>query len=249
MDRHGILPDALDAACRMRAPKAIYMTPTYQIPTSAMMPLDRREAVVETCRRHGVAIIEDDNYGFLDETSVSLARLAPELCVYLTSMSKSVSAGLRLGYLQVPPAMLERVLAALRATTYSTMPLAGEIAARMIRAGDAARAAAWYRDLARRRAALVAALPDGRGRDMTPGSSQLWLKLPDGTSDGAFAAAARARGIGVMPAAAFSLDGAPVPAAVRVAFCAPDDDAAVARAFRELAGLLAAPVRVAPAAR
>jgi DNA-binding transcriptional MocR family regulator len=238
MDEDGILPEALEAACRRHAPKAVYLTPTFQIPTSAVMPQARRAAVVEICRRYGTPIVEDDNYGFLDPAGPALAALAPELCLYLTSMSKSVSAGIRIGYLHVPPAMLERVLGALRATTYSTIPLAGEIAARMIRSGDAARAEQWYRELARRRGALAGRLPDPSCVRTHPGSSQLWLSLPEGIGCRDFAAQMQRQGIGVMPGDAFSLDGAPAPGAVRVAFCAPESDSDVDWAFGRMAAFL-----------
>ena len=61
-------PDAFEAACRNGAIKALYTMPTLHNPTTAIMPEDRRRAIAEIAGCHGVAIVEDDVYGFLLDT-------------------------------------------------------------------------------------------------------------------------------------------------------------------------------------
>src|SRR4029434_2799803 len=63
IDEAGILPDALDSACRQTAPKAVYLIPTIHNPTTATMPLSRREAVAEILRANHLMLVEDDAYG------------------------------------------------------------------------------------------------------------------------------------------------------------------------------------------
>jgi DNA-binding transcriptional MocR family regulator len=239
MDGEGMLPDALASACRRRSPKAVYLSPTFHTPTTAIMPSGRRRQIVEICRRHGTMIIEEDCYGFLDDTTVPLATLAPERTTYFSSLSKCVSSGLPAAYVQTPIKVLERSLAALRATTHSTVPLVGEIATRMIRSGDAAAATSWYRDLARRRGALARLLPDQGLIGMNEGAHQLWLRLPANWRRDDFAETARRHGVGILPGRAFAPDGSPVPNAVRVCFCAPDSEVEVRTGFERLAELLA----------
>ncbi|MGL4891268.1 MAG: PLP-dependent aminotransferase family protein, partial [Aeromonas veronii] len=65
MDEEGLLPEALDAACRTRRAKLLYLTPTLQNPTTAIMSLARREAIVAIARRHDLLIIEDEVNGLL----------------------------------------------------------------------------------------------------------------------------------------------------------------------------------------
>ncbi|MBV8535070.1 MAG: PLP-dependent aminotransferase family protein, partial [Alphaproteobacteria bacterium] len=92
MDEYGLMPDALDAACRQTNPKALYCIPTLQNPTAAIMPAERRQEISEICRRHGVVIVEDDIYGFLSaDGPPPLTSFAPDSGVYLTSLSKSVA--------------------------------------------------------------------------------------------------------------------------------------------------------------
>src|SRR5262245_56565678 len=59
-DAQGLDPEAFEAACKRHAPKALYTMPTLQNPTGVVLPLERRRALAEIARRHGVAIVEDD---------------------------------------------------------------------------------------------------------------------------------------------------------------------------------------------
>ncbi|MGY3608194.1 PLP-dependent aminotransferase family protein [Bradyrhizobium sp. Leo121] len=74
MDEHGVVPTALDAACRRHAPKAVYLVPTIHNPTTATMPPCRREEVAEIVRRNDVLLLEDDAYGPLEPDAVPLAH-------------------------------------------------------------------------------------------------------------------------------------------------------------------------------
>lgn len=105
MDEQGLLPESFEAACREHRPRLLYTMPTLHNPTAIVMPESRRRAIAEIARRHGVFIIEDDVYGFLlDERPPPLRAFAPEITLYITSLSKSVAAGLRVGYVAAPRA-------------------------------------------------------------------------------------------------------------------------------------------------
>ena len=144
-DAEGLDPDAFEAACRRHAPKALYTMPTLHNPTGAVLPLARRRAVAEIARRHGVAIVEDDTYGRLcPDAPPPLAALAPELTYLLTSTSKSIAAGLRVGFLAASGAsgaarIVERLTASVVGLTWMSAPLTAEIAARWVRSGTALR--------------------------------------------------------------------------------------------------------------
>jgi DNA-binding transcriptional MocR family regulator len=102
MDEAGILPDALNNACRDHAPKALYLIPTIQNPTTATMPLSRREEVAEILRANDVLLLEDDAYGLLDPMAVPLAVLVPERTYFASSLSKCIAPGLRVSFLLTP---------------------------------------------------------------------------------------------------------------------------------------------------
>jgi DNA-binding transcriptional MocR family regulator len=240
MDGEGILPDALDAAIRRRAPKALYVTPTHNTPDNATMSAARREAIAEVCRTHALTVVEEDCYGFLEPGHRPLASLVPHLTIHFVSLSKSVSSSLPVAFVQHPARLVERANAILRATVYSTPPLMCEIAARMIASGDAAAASAWLRALARKRAKFVARALPGAARALRKGAHQLWLPVPAGwTPDGFVDDAARA-GVRLLPGRAFVPDGTAVPDAVRVCFCAPDADGDMKAGIERLARMISA---------
>jgi DNA-binding transcriptional MocR family regulator len=240
LDEEGALPDAFAALCRTGRVRALYTLPTLHNPTTATMPVERRRSLAEVAERHAVMLIEDDVYGFLAERPLPpLASFAPEHAFYLTSTSKSFLPALRVGYVHCPPALIERVAAAVRATTYTAPPLMARLASRWIEDGTADRLAREKRDeMARRQALAQRLLARWRYRS-APGAAHLWLSLPEPWEGEAFAAAARRRGVGVTPAAAFAV-GRHVPRAVRVCIGTPPTADLLERGLTRLAALLAA---------
>src|SRR5690606_21566023 len=107
MDDEGLLPDALDAACRADRAPLLFVNPTAHNPTTAAMSPARREAIVALARAHDLRVSEDDVYGRVPERRPPPhAALAPERTVYSGSAAKSVAPGLRLGALHCPPHLL-----------------------------------------------------------------------------------------------------------------------------------------------
>jgi DNA-binding transcriptional MocR family regulator len=232
IDEHGLVPAALDAACRQMAPKAIYCMPTLQNPTTASMPEARRREIAAICMRHGVTIVEDDIYGFLVEGAPpALSSFAPDHSILLTSLSKCVAPGMRIGYLRANESLMERIAAALRATTWMATPLLGEIAARLIRSGTAARMAAQMREEAKARQLIVRRVLPETEYDSHEASFHIWLKLPEPWRREEFAQQVRRRGVGLAPADAFAIGRSPVPHAVRIGLSAARDRAQLERAL------------------
>ena len=240
LDEQGLVPEALAAACRAGRVRALYTLPTLHNPTTAILPLERRRALAELAMRHDLLLIEDDVYGFLRERPLPpLASLAPDHAFYVTSTSKSFVPGLRIGYARCPPALVERVSAALRALTYTAPPLMARIASRWIEDGSADRLVAEKRaETARRQALACRLLARWRYRS-EPGAAHLWLSLPEPWHGEEFAAAAERSGVGVTPAAAFAV-GRQVPNAVRLCIGTPPTLAALERGLTRLEALLAA---------
>jgi GntR family transcriptional regulator/MocR family aminotransferase len=101
VDGEGIMPDALP-----RAPAAlVYVTPSHQYPTGHILSLERRHVLIAWARRSGCYILEDDydsDFCYEGSPLPSIASLAPDCTIYLGTFSKSLGAGLRLGYVVVP---------------------------------------------------------------------------------------------------------------------------------------------------
>ena len=239
MDEHGLLPEALESACRATGAKALYCIPTIQNPTASVMPEARRREIAGICRRHGIGIIEDDIYGFLpSQAAAPLSRHLPEQAIYVTSLSKCLAPGLRIGYLSADAALRERVNMAMRASNLMAAPLMAEVAARLIDSGRARSMALWQRAEAQARQKAAARLLKTGGLVTHPEAFHFWLRLPEPWRREAFAAEARVRGVGVAPAEVFAVGDRPVPQAVRVCLQAAASLSQAERALEILAGIL-----------
>ena len=238
MDQDGLRPDALDTACRATGAKILYCVPSFQNPTATVMSQARRLALAEVCRRHGVAVIEDDVYNIPGQSPAPLSNLLPESAVYVTSLSKSVSPGLRVGYLKAPARSLERMASCLRAFGTMSNAFMHEIAARCIRDGTATRLAhAQAAEACGRQALARAILPPARVNGH-PSSFHLWLQLPEPWRSESFASAALRHGVGVSAAEIFAVGRDPVVNAVRVCLSAARNRDDLGRALKILAELL-----------
>ena len=138
MDEEGLIPAALDELCRQHRISALYCTPTLQNPTTGVLSVARREALVAVCREHNLLIIEDEAHAVLvEDRPPPLSFYAPERSVLIGSLSKAVAAGLRVGYLHAPVPLISRIAAALRGSCWMATPLAMELASGWIESGVA----------------------------------------------------------------------------------------------------------------
>jgi DNA-binding transcriptional MocR family regulator len=216
-DDEGIDPDAFEDVCRQAPPKALYLNPTIQNPTTSTMPLDRRKAVVATARRYEVPIIEDDAYGMLPlDRPTPLAALAPELTYYISGLAKCVGAGLRIAYLSLPSARhARRITGIFRSLTVMASPLMVSLATRWIANGTAAAATEAIRQESIARQDLARTILPAGSYISKPQAFHLWLKLPSPWNRSSFAAQVRSHGIVVVASDAFTVNDTP-PEAVRV---------------------------------
>jgi DNA-binding transcriptional MocR family regulator len=238
MDEEGLVPEALDAACRSHHPRLLYCMPTVQNPTARVMSVRRRERIAEVAARHRLAVIEDDVYGFLGAKRYpALASFIPELGYFVCACTKSVAPGLRVGFLAVPPGDAGRFLEPLWATTVMASPLMAEITARWIDDGTADLMADARRDEARIRQQIARRILHDVELPGDPGAFHLWVPLPGRTSSAGFVAAAQQRGVLLIPGEAFAI-GELRTAAVRVSLGPPHDHDELARGVQVVAELL-----------
>jgi DNA-binding transcriptional MocR family regulator len=218
MDGDGLIPDALEAACRRGSVRVLYCIPTLHNPTSAVMPLRRRQEIVEIARRHDLAIVEDDIFGFLEpEAPPPLAVLAPERTYYVSSFSKLAAPGLRVGYVVAPATGAARVANAVFASLIMVAPVLVETAAHLVRNGTARRQMDRQREEAAVRGRILAETLAGAEVVTRPTSVVAWLRLPPPWGAEDFALQAHVRGVAVTPAAKFHVGRGAAPEAVRIA--------------------------------
>ncbi|MEO1017628.1 MAG: PLP-dependent aminotransferase family protein [Pseudomonadota bacterium] len=206
IDDNGLCPDALEDICRSHAATALYLCPTLQTPTTATMSPDRRSRIAESVRRHRLTLIEDDVFGLLKmDHPVPIAAQAPERTVYITSTSKCLAPGLRVGFVRAPAALAKPIHSAVNLTCWMTPPLMVEIAARWILDGTADRLTALQRTHAAKRQAIAAEVLAGHKVHADPYGLHLWLMLPGNWSADRFRSDAAARDVQIVEGAAFAV--------------------------------------------
>ncbi|WYK05182.1 PLP-dependent aminotransferase family protein [Cereibacter sphaeroides f. sp. denitrificans] len=229
VDGGGLRIDALEAAlARDPAIRAVYVTPHHQYPTTVTMGAARRLQLLELAERHGLALIEDDydhEYRFEGRPVLPLAARAPEglPLIYVGSLSKLLSPGIRLGYALAPEPLLARMAAARAAIDrQGDAPLEAALA-ELIRDGDLGRHARKARRVYRMRRDLLAerlgAQLAGRATfDLPAGGLALWLRCAGGSAE-TWAEAAGQAGLALLPGTRFALEG-PAPHAFRLGYAA-----------------------------
>jgi 2-aminoadipate transaminase len=125
IDKQGMNTDYLEEALRA-GPKFIYVLPNFQNPTGVTLSLERRHRLVELADRYGVPIIEDDPYGqlrFEGEHLPAVVTLDDQFrnnnggcyhgnVIYLSTFSKILSPGLRLGWVIAPEEVIRKLVQA-----------------------------------------------------------------------------------------------------------------------------------------
>ncbi len=239
MDEHGLDPDALEAAARAGDARALYTVPTLQNPTCLTMPLERRERIAAIAREYDLAIIEDDVFGvFQPDAPPPLFSLAPELGYFITSISKALAPGLRIGYLVAPTMSMDAVGKAIYASTVMPAPLMAAVTTELLISGKSERVISARRREARARMDVVRNKLAPFGVIAPQLGIHAWLPLPEGWTGMRFAEEARALGVAVTPAEAFSLKPESAPHAVRICIGPPADRVQLATGLDALTRLL-----------
>lgn len=239
MDGEGVLPEAFDAALRRSGARIAYLMPTLHTPATSTLGEARRREIAAIAERRETTIIEDDVFGFLPrERPAPIAALAPSRTVFVTSVSKSMAPGLRVGYVVAPAPLLSAIEAAIAVSSWMPPPLMAEIARRWIVDGTGTRLNAGQQAHAARRQLMARRLLGNRPYSAAPDGLHLWLPLPPEWQVSSFVAAAREAGVLVNAGDLFA-SGADKPSAVRLCLSHEVDDHRVETGLAVIGGLLA----------
>lgn len=206
MDEHGLSLEALEEACERFRPALLYTIPTFHNPTGVSLPAERRQALLRIAHRYHLLVVEDDAYGFLgfEEPAPPPLKALDEWgqVVFITSFSKMLLPGLRLGALIADPRLLPRLAAVKQSTDLVCSPVLQRGLASYLRQGLFARHLERIRPVYRERAramlaGLAAALPPSCAWTHPAGGLSVWVTLPPGLDERDVYRAALARDIGV----------------------------------------------------
>lgn len=148
MDDDGMNTDYLEEALRA-GPKFIYVLPNFQNPTGVTLSLERRSKLIELADQYGVPIVEDDPYGQLryeGEHLPSIVVLDSQFrddgtpcyrgnVIYLSTFSKTLAPGLRLGWVVAPPEVISKLVQAKQGADLHTSTFTQIVAHEVSRGG------------------------------------------------------------------------------------------------------------------
>lgn len=137
VDRQGMVVDPILA--EPHRAKAVSLTPSHQFPTGATLALDRRLALIEWAARHQAWIIEDDydsEFHYAGKPTACVQGLDPhDRTLYIGTFTKSLFPGLRIGYVVLPPQLVNPMTVGRTLLDGHTAPMAQLTLARFMEGG------------------------------------------------------------------------------------------------------------------
>lgn len=216
VDRNGLNPERLASALTKGDAKLLILVASFHNPTGMTLSLTRRERVLALTRAHGIPLVEDDTYADLRFSGkpVPSFRMLEDAdhVIHVGSFSKSLAAGLRLGYMVARQPLLDRLAPLQEVHTIALPTLSQAVVAHFLESG------AFHRHLLRlrralreRRDAMLEALhrefPKGTEVTEPKGGMHLWVVLPEDCSSLDLLRAATSHGLGFAPGPLFFADG------------------------------------------
>lgn len=215
-DANGMDVDWVERYVEQHRVKAIYVVPDFGNPTGATLSLARRQQLVQLAARSGTMLIEDDPYGALRfqgaplDSLYTLARRqgASERVIYLSSFSKILAPGLRIGWMVLSDACFRQAALAKQAIDLHSCTLSQHVVATYLASGRLPLRLQVLRDgYRRRRDALMAALRQHLGDDIDfvepQGGMFLWARLDPSMDAARVLAHGVEQGVVFVPGAAF----------------------------------------------
>ena len=215
-DGEGLIPEALTETldglkAEGRRAKFLYLVPTFQNPSGITLSASRRPRIIEICHAHDVLMVEDNPYAevrFEGEPVAPLRSLTHEKIIYLGTLSKVFSPGMRVGWVLAPETIRERLVLAKEAADLCSAPFTQLVAAEYLNSGhvdeDLELTRKAYRE---RRDTMLDALDEHfpAGTQVRPpeGGLFLWVTLPDIVDTKAMQARALEEGVAYVSGSAF----------------------------------------------
>ena len=256
MDDEGMRPDALREAIDAvrasgRTPKLIYTIPSFHNPAGVTQGPLRRLEVLEVARSNGILLLEDDPYGLLGfDGSVPRAIRADEAegVVYLGTFSKTIAAGLRVGWAVAPHGVREKLVLANETATLCPSNLTQLIISDYLATQPWFDQVKVFREVYReRRDALLESLdvlmPEGTRWTVPAGGFYSWVTLPDGLDATAMLPRAVAALVAYVPGTGFFADGQGRQS-LRLSYCYPEPER-IREGVRRLAGVIESELEIA----
>lgn len=216
IDKHGLVIESLEENLLHYHPKILYLIPTFQNPSGRTLTQERREQLLALSQEHGFLIVADEVYHLLSYGEVPpkpfAAYAASGNVISLGSFSKILAPGLRLGWIQAGPKIIERfVSSGLLDSGGGMNPFTSAIIRTVLETGGLEQNIAKLISIYRNR---LAAMGDALRRHLPeleyslPGGGYfIWVRLPHGLTARELQPRAESYKVGFRPGTSFSSQG------------------------------------------
>ncbi len=224
--RDGIDLQSLERIVARERPGLLCVTPNFQNPTGATMPLSARQGLLQITQAAGVTVIENDIYGPLcydGDPIPSIKELdATGDTILLRSFSKVAFPGLRVGWVIARRPLIEKLTEAKQWSDLHTDQLSQAVLLRFAQSGrlEQHRQRMLIAGRERLQAALEACenhLPSGTKFTRPRGGMSLWIELPDSLDAAELLPRAEREGVTYLPGRYFAVS-RPQPNGLRISF-------------------------------
>lgn len=211
-----LLPDLLaQLAADGRRVKFVYTVPNHQNPAGVSLSTERRHRLVALAEEHDLLILEDNPYGLLDfegRTNESLAALAPERVIYVSTMSKTFAPGARLGWVAAPRPVREKLVLLREAGDLCPSNLTQLVVERWLATTNWQDQVKRFREVYRERAetmlqSLDEHMPEGVTWTRPVGGFYVWVTVPPGLDTSDLLAKGIQQRVAYVPGRGFYADG------------------------------------------
>lgn len=230
MDEQGMIPEELEKAARERKGKYIYLIPNFHNPTGITMPTERRKKIYEIACKYHLMIYEDNPYGrlrYTGEEQQSFKSMDREnIVLYAGSFSKTLSAGLRVGFLYGPTEVIQKLTAVKGSMDAQSPMLNQRMVLRFLEQSDYKEHIGHIREIYQQKyEKMLEGLEKyckGKCHVTVPeGGMFIWITLPEGTDCDAVYESAMEKGLGIVRSVAFAADSANKGSSFRLNFSYP----------------------------
>jgi len=250
VDRDGMDTDALEAELRRLAsegktPKLLYTVPSFQNPTSTVLTRERRLRMLELAEEFDFLIVEDNPYGYISfegamPTPIKALDKSGRV-IYMSTFSKIVSPGLRIGWVAARKEFVTKIAVAKGNVDICTDGLSQYVAAELLRRGVVGEQILKMIDIYRRKRdlmleAMEAHFPEEAEWNEPKGGLFLWVKMPEGVDTSKMLMEAIHSGVAYIPGSNFFADPS-ISNYLRLNYSFPSEDDIV-EGIRILGGLL-----------
>lgn len=202
--------------------KGLYVIPDYHNPTSHIMSLETRKRIARAAREENLLVIEDGINSLLEKNPLPpIASFAPEQVLYIASLSKTISPGLRTAFIHVPDKFHEKLVTALYSMNISISPLLATISAALIEDGAADEILAERQNGILERNLIVDRILKGFVVPCEPTAPLRYIQLPEHFTGKSFEICAKQAGVEVYGAERFSVGNKTPEKAIRISVVTP----------------------------